>query len=78
MAELALDRCPACREVGGIALVVFFIAVFPANINMALNEIVPAGTQPMPTWALWARLPLQLVLIWMAWWHTRPPADPAG
>jgi uncharacterized membrane protein len=56
--------------VGPIALLV---AVFPANINMAVNEL-PLGTKAVPPWALWARLPLQLVLI--AWaYAVRGPAS---
>ena len=44
-------------------------AVLPANVNMAVNKI-PLGKSPMPTWALWARLPLQAVFIWWAWLFT--------
>jgi uncharacterized membrane protein len=52
-------------------LIALLIAVFPANVNMALNHL-PFGRQPVPTWALWARLPLQAVLIAWAWSFTRP------
>jgi uncharacterized membrane protein len=51
-------------------LIALFVAVFPANLNMAINEL-PLGTQSVPTWALWARLPLQIVLIVWAYWFTR-------
>jgi len=44
-------------------LILFFIAVFPANINMALNDMAIAGRHY--TFLLWLRLPLQLPLI--AW-----------
>jgi uncharacterized membrane protein len=49
-------------------LVALFVAVFPANINMALHPDHPvAGVLFQPSaLALWARLPLQLVLIWWA------------
>ena len=46
------------------------VAEFPANLNMAVNHL-PLGTQPLPSWALWGRLPLQLVLIWWASSFTR-------
>lgn len=55
---------PATRRFAAWGLIALFIAVFPANLNMALNEL-PLGKDPIPTWALWARLPLQIVLI--AW-----------
>lgn len=53
-------------------LVALLIAVFPANVNMAVNEL-PLGDRAVPTWALWARLPLQLVLIAWAAWYARAP-----
>jgi uncharacterized membrane protein len=57
---------------GAIALL---IAVFPANIHMALAD-VPIGDPPHSAGLFrWVRLPLQFVLIAWAWWHTRP--DPA-
>jgi uncharacterized membrane protein len=62
---------PATRRAAAWGLIALFVAVFPANINMAINEL-PLGTTHVPTWALWARLPLQLVLIAWAYWFTRP------
>jgi len=56
---------PATRRLAACGLIALFIAVFPANLNMALNHL-PLGTTIVPSWALWARLPLQLVLIWWA------------
>jgi uncharacterized membrane protein len=32
---------------------------------MAMNHL-PLGARHVPAWALWARLPLQLVFIWWA------------
>lgn len=60
------------RRFAAWGLVALYVAVFPANINMAVNEIVPAGTQPLPVWALWARLPLQAAFIAWAYRYTRP------
>src|SRR6476646_6236755 len=53
---------PRTRRLAAWGLVALFLAVFPANINMAVNHL-PLGTHELPTWALWGRLPLQLVLI---------------
>jgi uncharacterized membrane protein len=58
------------RRLAAWGLVALYIAVFPANLNMAINDL-PLGTHEVPTWALWARLPLQLVLIAWAWLFTR-------
>jgi uncharacterized membrane protein len=62
---------PRTRRAAAWGLVLLLIAVFPANINMAVNHL-PLGDKPVPTWALWARLPLQAVAIAWAFWFTRP------
>ena len=62
---------PQTRRLAAWGLIALFVAVFPANLNMALNHL-PLGTTQVPVWALWARLPLQLVLIAWAYWFTRP------
>lgn len=63
---------PRSRRFAAWGLVALFIAVFPANIHMAVHQITPAGTPPLPSWAPWARLPLQLALIAWAYRYTRP------
>ena len=55
------------QRIAAYGLVALFVAVFPANINMLMHNI-PLGAKPMPEWALWARLPLQAVLIAWAWY----------
>ena len=57
------------RSAAGWGLVLLLIAVFPANLHMALHA---ALYEPIPAWALYARLPLQLVLMAWAYWATRP------
>ena len=50
-------------------LIGLLIAVFPANLHMAMNpELYPTFSAT----ALWLRLPLQLVLIAWAYWYTHP------
>lgn len=60
------------RPIALLGLIALYLAVFPANLNMALNEIqlVPDGT--LPVWAMWARLPLQLLLIALLLWLRKP------
>lgn len=49
-------------------LIALLIAVFPANLHMALNaELYPE----FPPAALWGRLPLQCLLIALVYWFTR-------
>lgn len=64
---------PATRRAAAWGLIALLVAVFPANVNMAVHHL-PLGERVVPAWTLWARLPLQAVLIAWAWWYTRPPA----
>lgn len=60
---------PFSRSFSAWGLIALFIAVFPANVNMAVNRI-GFGRKPPATWLLWARLPLQGVLIGWAYAYT--------
>jgi uncharacterized membrane protein len=64
----------ALRRAAAWGLVLLFVAVFPANLNMAFNA--ERFAHLIPAWALWARLPLQGLLIWWAWRYTRPDTQP--
>jgi uncharacterized membrane protein len=49
-------------------LLALLAAVFPANVHMAVNPEQVHGLDPerIPRWALWARLPLQpLMMLWV-------------
>jgi uncharacterized membrane protein len=52
-------------------IIALFIAVFPANINQAINSIPIDGIPHYPL-LYWFRLPFQAVLIAWAWWYTKP------
>ena len=59
------------------ACVATLAAVFPANVQMALDA--GTGRNPGPTDSravAWGRLPLQLVMVWMAL-QAHPRPDPA-
>ena len=56
---------PRTRRLAGIGLVLLLVAVFPANVNAALNGIPLGGEAPTP---LWLRAPMQLLFIGMLWW----------
>ena len=62
---------PRWSVLAGWGLVLLLIAVFPANIHMAMH---PGQYPDMSPLALWLRLPLQGVLIAWAYWYTRPSA----
>jgi uncharacterized membrane protein len=64
---------PRSRRLGRWWLLALLLAVFPANIHMAVNpeQIKGLDLQRIPRWALWARLPLQpLAMLWV-WRATR-------
>ena len=80
VAEVALGVAllvPQLRTYAAWGVIALLIAVFPANLYMAMAN-VPFGEAPTPGWLLWARLPFQLPLIAWAWWHTRSAAEPAS
>jgi uncharacterized membrane protein len=59
---------PFTRRLSGLSLIVLLAAIFPANVYMARE---PERFRKLPRWALYARLPLQpLMMIW-AWRATR-------
>jgi uncharacterized membrane protein len=61
---------PRLARLAGWGLIALLVSVFPANIYMALHPDLFAEAPP---WALWARLPLQGVLIFWAYAYARRP-----
>lgn len=64
-------------SVAGWGLIALLIAVFPANLHMALH---PKRYPALAPALLWLRLPMQGVLIAWAYWYTRkrPAATLSG
>lgn len=59
---------PWTRRRAGLGLIALLAAVFPANLHMAH---APEEFRKIPRWALYARLPLQPLMMWWAWRATR-------
>ncbi len=58
---------PRTRRVAAAGLVLLLLAVWPANLEMALDARA-AGAPPAHQALLWLRLPLQPLLMgWVAW-----------
>lgn len=72
LGALVLVPHPRARWVARWGLVALYVAVFPANVHMAIHQVPldPAG--PPPGWVAWARLPFQIVFVLWALWVTRP------
>jgi uncharacterized membrane protein len=60
---------PRTRRLSGLGLIALLAAVFPANLYMARN---PGEFHRIPRLALYARLPLQPLMMWWVWRATRP------
>jgi uncharacterized membrane protein len=59
---------PWTRRPAGIGLIALLAAVFPANLYMAR---APEHFPKIPRWALYARLPLQPLMMWWTWTATK-------
>jgi len=59
---------PPIQSFAAWGLIALLVCVLPANVQMALSH---AQWPSIPEWALWARIPLQLPMIWWAWLYAR-------
>jgi uncharacterized membrane protein len=67
VAGATLSMIPATRRLGGLLMIATLLGVFPANVHMAVRaerfeKHVPGGRN-----ALWARLPLQGVMLYLVY-----------
>tara|TARA_B100000674_G_scaffold223700_1_gene183521 strand:+ start:813 stop:1190 length:378 start_codon:yes stop_codon:yes gene_type:complete len=59
------------RKYACYALIILLIAVYPANIYLAFNEAPQKLINITPFMASWVRLPLQFVLIGLAYYFSK-------
>jgi len=59
---------PAVQRASGFALILFFVAVFPANVRAARAGVTLRGK---PATRLWVRTPMQILFIVLTWWSTQ-------
>ncbi len=62
---------PSAQRLAAWGLIALLIAVFPANLYMALHSDLYPG---VPALLLWLRLPLQFALVAWAYRYARLPA----
>lgn len=69
---------PRTRVLAAWGVIALLIAVFPANLYVATENLGLPGGQPGTGNAAlnYARLPLQALLVAWAFWHTRPEGPP--
>ena len=62
---------PKYRKIAAYGIILLLIAVYPANIYLAFNDIPQKLIGISSFKASWVRLPLQFVLIGIAYFHAR-------
>ncbi|CAA0085203.1 Uncharacterised protein [BD1-7 clade bacterium] len=60
---------PQTRLLAGYGLLALIVAVYPANINMALH---PEDFTDIPQAFLYIRLPIQFLFFGFVWWAIKP------
>ncbi len=88
--ELAVQVSGVAEILGGAAiisprtrgfarwwLIALLVAVYPANIHIALHPDQIRGLEEtgIPAWAHWVRLPLQPLMVWWIWRTTQRPVS---
>ncbi len=72
----ALALVPGAERPARRYLTLLLLAVYPANIHMAVRPQDIRGAERIPRWLLWSRLPLQFVAIaWVAQALANDPVD---
>jgi uncharacterized membrane protein len=61
---------PRTRKLAGICLLLLLLALFPANVYAALNDVQFRGAPPTD---IWLRGIIQAVLLAAVWWTTVAP-----
>lgn len=72
---------PKLRKAAGYGIVALLVAVYVVNVDMALHGNPLRDGTRLPPWGtavLWARLPMQFVMMWMAVYATRDLAPTKG
>jgi uncharacterized membrane protein len=61
---------PSTRRIAAWGAILLLVAIFPANVHIALYNVPVFGAEEGAGIFNWIRLPLQGVLILWAWWYT--------
>jgi uncharacterized membrane protein len=71
VASGALLAVPRTRRAGAYLATATIVAVYPANVQMAVDASRGRSQVKIPAWAAWARLPMQIPMVVRAWSFTR-------
>lgn len=81
IAEVALGfgiLVPRTRRLAAWGLVALLLAVLPANLHIAINDVPLGGAEQGAGIWNWVRVPFQVPLLVWAWWFTRPRGEETG
>tara|TARA_Y100000590_G_scaffold407899_1_gene498589 strand:- start:1240 stop:1623 length:384 start_codon:yes stop_codon:yes gene_type:complete len=62
---------PKYRKIAAYGIILLLIAVYPANIYLAFNELPQQQIGITSFAASWIRLPIQFILIGLAYMHSK-------
>ena len=66
---------PRTRILAAWGLIALLVAVFPANVYVAMNNVGIDGPGTGAGGLNWVRLPFQAIFVVWAWWYTQPDAE---
>jgi uncharacterized membrane protein len=66
---------PRVRVLAAWGIIALLVAVFPANVYVAMENFGTGGAGTGNAVGNWVRLPFQALFIVWAWWYTRPDAQ---
>jgi uncharacterized membrane protein len=69
---------PKTRRYAAWGLVALLVAVWPANVHMAMENVPMFGAKEGFGFGNWVRVAGQVPLIAWAWWFTLPDEEPEG
>ena len=69
---------PRVRALAAWGVIALLIAVFPANVYAAVENVGLEGPGTGPGAVAWVRLPFQALFIVWAWWYTWPERGSDG
>ncbi|MFI5043284.1 MAG: hypothetical protein ACHQDC_00705 [Acidimicrobiales bacterium] len=71
VSSAALLAIPRTSRAGAAMATATIVAVYPANVQMAIDSARGKPQVEMPAWLVWARLPMQVPMALKAWSFTR-------
>jgi uncharacterized membrane protein len=66
---------PRVRSLAAWGIIALLIAIFPANVYVAIENVGLGGSGTGAGALNWVRLPFQALLIAWAWWYTESDMD---